>query len=384
MKFEFATSQRILFGTGIVKDLGKLAGSLGRRALLVCGSGNAPFQSALESLNQAGLAVSQYPVLSEPDLAAVQNGLNFARSEACDVIVGIGGGSVMDCAKALAALLANRGNILDYLEVVGKGLPLSNPSLPMLAVPTTAGTGAEVTRNAVIAVPEQKVKVSMRSPYMLPKVALVDPELTYSTPPAVTAGSGLDALTQNIEAYTTLVHNPITDSLAREGITRAARSLKVVYDHGDDAAAREDMALASLFGGLCLANSGLGAVHGFAGVLGGMYNAPHGPICGRLLPGVMRANIQAFESVGVHSFILERYLEISRLLCGDPEAGLLAGSAWLEETIEHFQIKRLGEYGVKLEALDEIVTKSQAASSMKKNPIVLSGVALRAILEEAL
>lgn len=384
MKFEFATSQRILFGPGTIKDLGKLVGYLGGRALLVRGSGNAPLQSALESLNQAGLAVSQYPLANEPDLVAVQAGLDIARSEACDVIVGIGGGSVMDCAKALAALLANRGNIMDYLEVVGKGLPLSNPSLPMIAVPTTAGTGAEVTRNAVIAVPELKVKVSMRSPYMLPRVALVDPELTYSTPPAVTAGSGLDALTQNIEAYTTLVHNPITDSLAREGITRAARSLKVVYDHGDDAAAREDMALASLFGGLCLANSGLGAVHGFAGVLGGMYNAPHGPICGRLLPGVIRANIQALESDGEQSFILERYLEISRLLCGDPEADLLAGSAWLEKALEHFQIKRLGEYGVKLEALDEIVTKSQAASSMKKNPIVLNGEALRAILEEAL
>ncbi|MFZ3071533.1 MAG: iron-containing alcohol dehydrogenase [Anaerolineaceae bacterium] len=384
MKFEFATAQRIIFGPGAAKDIGKLSQQFGRQALLVCGSGAVSLEPVLISLAEAEMSVSQFKVTNEPEVATITAGLEVGKRGDCVVVIAVGGGSVIDTAKTIAALITNPGDIFDYLEVVGKGLPLANPSLPVVAVPTTAGTGSEVTRNAVIAVLEEKVKVSLRSPYLLPAIALVDPEMTYSAPLQVTAASGLDALTQNIEAYTTLAHNPMTDGLAREGIIRAGRSLRAAYDDGRNARAREDMALASLFGGLSLANAGLGAVHGFAGVLGGMYNAPHGAICGRLLPAVMRANIAALQSSGNLQGYLERYLDISRILSGRPSAGVGTGIDWIEDTVELFQIKRLRDYGIKPEDLDEIISKATSASSMKKNPIVLSEGALRGILAEAL
>ena len=190
------------------------------------------------------------------------------------MVIGFGGGSAIDAAKAIATLVANGGDPLDYMEGIGAGKPLTQPALPIIAIPTTAGTGAEVTRNAVVASPEHRVKASLRSPFMLPRLALVDPELTYSLPPEVTAGTGLDALTQLIEPFTSHRANPMTDAFCREGLARAARSLRRAYEHGADTAAREDMALASLFGGLALANAGLGAAHGFAAPICGMFPAP--------------------------------------------------------------------------------------------------------------
>ena len=195
----------------------------------------------------------------------------------------------------MAALLTNEGDLSDYLEVVGKGRPLQNPAAPCIAVPTTAGTGAEVTYNAVLGVPDQHVKVSMRSPLMLPRWAIVDPLLTHSMPPELTASTGLDALTQLIEAFVSNKANPLTDGVCREGLQRAGRSLRRAFEDGSDAEAREDMSLASLFSGMALANAKLGAVHGFAGPLGGMTDAPHGVICGKLLPYVMQANVRALQ-----------------------------------------------------------------------------------------
>jgi len=251
-------------------------------------------------------------------------------------------------------------------------------------VPTTAGTGAEVTRNAVLASPEHRVKVSLRSPLILPHVAVVDPLLTYSMPPAVTASTGLDALTQVLEPYVSGLANPLTDTVCREGLTRAARSLRRAFEDGTDAGARLDMALASLFGGLALANAKLGAVHGFAGVLGGMYGAPHGVICGRLLPFVTEANIRALQARDRDNPALARYDEISRIVTGNTLATADDGIAWIQALGDALQVPGLAAYGLAPSDFSVIVEKTSRSSSMRGNPVKLTHEEMAEILDQAL
>ena len=272
---------------------------------------------------------------------------------------------------------------MDYLEVIGGGKEIPNPSLPVIAVPTTAGTGTEVTRNAVISSSEAQVKVSMRSVMMIPRIALVDPELTYSMPPAVTASTGMDAITQVIEAYVTQNANPMTDAIAKEGIERGGRSLLKAYLNGNDISAREDMALTSLFGGLALANAGLGAVHGFAGPIGGMFNAPHGAICACLLPAVMKYNVVALGQKQDGGSIKNRYEEIARMLTGLEDASVEDGVKWIAELAKQLKIPGLSEMGIATSDFEEIVAKSCVSSSMQKNPVKLSDTQMFAILEES-
>jgi alcohol dehydrogenase class IV len=272
---------------------------------------------------------------------------------------------------------------LDYLEVIGHGKALAHASAPFIAIPTTAGTGSEVTRNAVLASPEYRVKVSLRSPLMLPMIALVDPALTTDLPPAITASTGLDALTQLIEPYVCSRANPMTDALCIEGIQRAARSLRKAFENGSDLAAREDMAVASLFGGLALANAGLGAVHGFAGPIGGMFPAPHGAICAALLPQVMEANIRALGQRQPHSDALRRYDEVARLLTTRRDARCGDGVEWVRALISDLRIPKLATYGIASAHLPEIVEKAEHASSMKANPIALTKAELQSILEKS-
>ncbi len=383
MKFEFATANRILFGPGTVAEVGPAAAKLGRHAFVLTGSDPGRAEPVLAPLRAAGLAVTVFPISGEPTTAVAQAATAAAAAAGCDCIVGVGGGSVIDAAKAVAALLTNGGEPLDYLEVIGRGQPLNKPSAPTIAVPTTAGTGAEVTRNAVLASPAHRQKVSLRSPTMLPVLAVVDPELTYSLPPAVTASTGLDALTQVLEPFVALQANPMTDALAREGIGRAARALRRACQDGRDTAARADMALASLLGGLALANARLGAVHGFAGIIGGMFPAPHGVVCARLLPLVMAANVAALRARAPQSPALAKYDEIGRLVTGDAAAGAADGVAWVQALCADLAVPGLASYGVTPADFAEIVAKSQAASSMKGNPIVLTDGELVGILEEA-
>ena len=307
-----------------------------------------------------------------------------ARAANCDVIVGIGGGSAIDCGKAIAALVTNTGSIIDYLEVIGAGKPLTERPLPYVAIPTTAGTGAEVTRNAVLASPEHAVKVSLRSPLMLPLLALVDPELTYSLPSDVTASTGMDALTQVLEPFVSPRATPMTDAFTREGLTRAARSLRTAYETPDDASAREDMALVSLLGGLALANAGLGAVHGYAAPLGGMFPIPHGVACARLLPFVMEANLQALRQRQPASPALARYREVAQILTGSADATAEDGVTWVMALLRDLQIPPLSRYGIRAADFPDLVDKAAKASSMKANPIVLSPDELTEILEQAL
>lgn len=374
MVSEFATAGQIVFGAGAAARIESAARSFGNRTFLVTGA-----TPRIEMAAAATLTVS-----GEPTIDLVRSGIASAREAGCDVVVSVGGGSAIDAGKAIAALLANPGDPLDYLEVVGRGQPLVQPSMPFIAAPTTAGTGSEVTRNAVLASAEHKVKASLRSPHMLPRVAIVDPQLTLGLPPAATAATGLDALTQLIEPFVSSRANPMTDVFCLEGMRRIARSLRLAYTQGGSLSARTDMAFASLLGGLALANAGLGAVHGFAAPIGGSFDAPHGAVCAALLPHVVEANIKALRKRDPEGEALRRYAEVARTLKSDPTAKAEDGVDWLAALCEDMRIAPLRTYGVSQTSVRDLVGKAAKASSMKANPIVLSESELAAILQAAI
>ena len=357
------------------RESGAIAKEFGRRALVVTGrDAQRAEDRCWQILRSAGVGAATFAVAGEPEIATVEQGTALAKKENCDFVIGFGGGSVIDAAKAIAAMLANDGELLDYLEIIGRGKALAKPSAPFIAIPTTAGTGSEVTRNAVLASPEHKLKVSLRSPLMLARVAMVDPELTCDLPPALTASTGLDALTQLIEPFVCSRANPMTDGLCVEGIRRAARSLRVAFDRRPrQIRAREDMAVASLFGGLALANAGLGAVHGFAGPIGGSFPAPHGAVCAALLPHVMAANIRALRQRAPDSEALRRYDEVARLLTGKPQARRRT-TAWngFANWLPICKFRASADYGIREEHVADLVAKAANASSMKANPIALT------------
>lgn len=383
MSFDLAFPSRILFGEGRLAEAGRLAAGLGRRALVVEGkSGRA--DPLHEVLRESGVTTARVIVEGEPTTALAESGAAHAIAERCDVVVALGGGSVIDAAKAIAALITNRDPILDYLEVVGKGRPITERPAPLMAIPTTAGTGAEVTRNAVLMVEEARVKVSLRSPLMLPTIALIDPVLTYTVPPAITASTGLDALTQCIEPFVTPMANPITDSVAREGMRRASGALLRAFRDGGDAAARHDMAVASLCGGLALANAKLGAVHGFAAPLGGMFPIPHGVACASLLPAVVETNVRALRERAPASPALARYDEVARTLTGRADARAEDGAAWLRALVDGLEIPKLSMYGVLEDDIGRVVEKARKASSMRGNPIELTDGELSEVLRSAI
>jgi alcohol dehydrogenase class IV len=346
--FELATAARIVFGAGRARELPDLIA--GRRTLLVTGRRGSPI--AIE-------AAHHVRVESEPTVEDARRAAAFTDVE---VVVAIGGGSALDLGKAAAALIANGGDPLRYLEVVGEGQPLARPSLPCIAIPTTAGTGSEVTRNAVLGSPVHGVKASLRSPHMLPAVALVDPELTYDLPPALTASTGLDALTQLIEPFVSARANAFVDAICRDAIPRAIAALPKAF--AGDRSARGDMAYASLCGGLALANAGLGAVHGFAGPIGGRFPAPHGAVCAVLLPHVVAMNAAR---------------------TGHPKfAELAAMTGDLAAFVAQFELPRLSAYGLTSADVPALVAQTRQASSMKANPVVLGDDELADILTRAL
>lgn len=375
MAWDFRTADHIRFGAGVASELASHASGLGSKVLLVTGA--TPTRTAAL---HAGLdPVASCQIAGEPTLDELMKILDGLPE--IDVVVGIGGGSVIDAAKAIAALAANPGAPMRYLEVVGDGQPLDMPPYPMIAVPTTAGTGAEVTKNAVIGVPEHGRKVSLRDARMLPNLALIDPDLTQGAPIGVTAASGLDALTQCIEPYLSCQANPMTDALCREGITRASAALPKLLKGGERPNLREDMALASVMGGLALANSGLGAVHGFAGVIGGRYDAPHGAVCGRLLPGVLRCNWNAVQEHG-ETGRETRFRDVARWITGVPDLDRLTDQ--LETWLDWGGLPRLSRYGVSPGDVGTIAAEAKKSSSMAGNPVPLNDNELVGILHNAL
>jgi len=382
--FEFATATRLIFGAGKLSEAGTIATALGRSALIVTGSSEDRAKPLLRLLAAGDIKTMIFPVLAEPTVTIVSQGLEIARRNQCDIVISFGGGSAIDTGKAIAILFTNEGDIYDYMEVIGRGKPLIKPPLPYIAIPTTAGTGSEVSRNAVIGSPEKRVKVSLRSLLMLPRVALIDPELTLSLPSHQTAFSGMDALTQLIEPYVSIKSNPMTDALCREGLSRAGRSLLPAYRDGHDINTREDMCLASLFSGLALANAKLGAIHGFAGPFGGMFEAPHGAICARLLPAVMGINLRALQARAPQSQIVDRYNEIAKILTGDFSAVAKEGVEWTERLIQQLEIPALSTYGLTRADYPELIGKAARSSSMQGNPLKLTQTEMEEILDRAL
>jgi len=378
MRFEFATATRIVFGEGTAATLPELARNFGTRPLVITGASTeraAWLVSALEA--------ETFSVPGEPTVELVRAGARHVEDAACDVVLAIGGGSAIDAGKAIAAIATNGGEPLEFLEVVGNGRALAVQPLPFIAVPTTSGTGSEVTRNAVLGSAEHGVKASLRSPMMLPRVALVDPELTYALPPAVTAQTGLDALTQLIEPYVSVRANPLVDAICVEGMGRVARALRRAHRDGSDQEARRDMALASLFGGLALANAGLGVVHGLAAPLGGQWKAPHGALCAALLPCGMAANVAALRARAPQSPALERYAVIARLLTGRNEASAEEGIDWVRALCAELEIRGLRAWGIAEADLPAVVEKAARASSMQANALPLTDEELLAVLTAA-
>ena len=381
--FELFNVPRVLFGRRQVRRLGALVKGLGTRPLVVYNGG---VERVAEALRGEGLAPAVLRQRGEPTVSDVERAVAAGREAGCDVVVAAGGGSAIDCAKAAAGVLANGGGPLDYMEVIGQGKPLSRPAVPCVAVPTTAGTGAEVTRNAVVGEPSRKFKASLRSEHLIARSIVVDPDLGDAVPREVRAASGMDALCQLIESYTSNSANPFTDALALEGI-RLAASLPRACGDPPDAAARDDMALAALLSGITLTNAGLGAVHGFAAPIGANFPVPHGVVCAALLPHVMAGNIAALRAKSPDHPTLTRYARVGRLLgvtCADDAAAADAGVVAVASLVGSLSIPPLSRFGLTGSHVPEMVALAHKASSMRFNPVALSDDALAHVLRQAL
>lgn len=370
--FAISTPPRILFGRGEAAKAPGLIRAFGARGVVVHGANPARAAWLVQDLGPGVLAI---PCAAEPTLADLMAALRVARSHQPDWVVAIGGGAALDLGKALAGLIPAPGDPMQHLEVVGQGLPLTAAPLPFVALPTTAGTGAEVTRNAVIGLPEHGRKVSLRDERMIARLAIVDPALTDGCPWPVTLASGLDAVTQVIEPYVSNKATPYTDALTRPVIGPGLAAL-LRLEAGEDAEARDRLAWTSLCGGLALSNAGLGAVHGFAGVIGGMTGAAHGAICGALLGPVLAANRAAAE--GAARVKLD---EVCGVLADVLGCTVVDAPAALQTWARGAGLPGLAGLGVMPAMHGEIVAAAAGASSMKGNPVVLGTAVLRGVLE---
>ena len=382
---EFYTAGRIRFGNDSVDELADLVPEMGRRALLVTGARFARESGLLARLRASFPVGAVAECGREPHVEDVDRAVAAAQEAGCDVVVAVGGGAVLDCGKAAAGMMTNPGGLADYLEGVGSGREITEPAAPMIAVPTTAGTGSEVTKNAVITGPGYKK--SVRSPLLIPRIAVVDPRLTYSMPPEGTAACGMDALAQLIEPYLSRNAEPLTDAFALTGIRAAARGLEAAWEDPLDEEARENMALASLLGGICLANAGLGAVHGFAAPLGALFPIPHGIACAAMLVPVIEGNLEAARGTAVEDRVWSRFARVAVALTGRAASDRLltveAGLDFLRELTRRLRLPRLGAFGVG-EAEVEAVVAGARGSSMRYNPVDLADAELADILRSAL
>jgi len=371
VRFDLAVPVDIRFGAGRVSEVPEVFARLGAsRVLVVTGRTTSRADTLRSELRETGISSIVFSVATEPSIERVRAAVSLVAESGCDAVLGFGGGSALDVAKAVAVLALSGTDPTDHLEVIGAGHPIERPGLPCVAVPTTAGTGSEVTRNSVLS--GGGVKASLRSPLILPRVALVDPELLVGVPKPTIAASGMDALSQLIEPLLSKRANPFSDALARDGIRRSARSLRRGYEEGmEESGVREDLALASLFSGMCLANSGLGAVHGLAAAAGARLSAPHGAVCAAVLAAVMDVNLRALRERAREDPALPRMTEVATLLTGLPEATPEDAIAWLQELTTALSIPGLASYGLNQDEIAPMVAAGQQASSMRGNPIEL-------------
>jgi alcohol dehydrogenase class IV len=376
--FSLATATEIRFGRGEARRAVDSVARLGGPVLLVTGATPERAGWLIAAMQALECACHVHRVPGEPDVEMIEAGVSAARATKAACVVAIGGGAAIDAGKAIAALVPAERPMVDHLEVVGRGLPLDHPPLPFVAMPTTAGTGAEVTRNAVIAVLEARRKVSLRDPAMLPRLAVVDPALTDFCPRAVTLASGLDAVTQVIEPYICTRANPLTDALCRDAIPSGLLALRRLME-AEDPDARDAMAWVSLCGGLALANAGLGVVHGLAGPLGGLSGAAHGAICGTLLPHGLAANEARCRDATVLRRIAEIRGWIAAALDCAPEAALEQLAAWSRAQ----GLPGLDALGVSAEDRAAAAEAAASSSSMKANPVPLSADQLHSLMAAA-
>ncbi|WP_112309525.1 iron-containing alcohol dehydrogenase [Pseudogemmobacter bohemicus] len=377
MQYRIEAPARILFGRGEAKAAPELMRGFGRRGLIIHGASPARAAWALDAL--ADCALLALPIATEPLLSDLTAALPEARAHRPDWVAAIGGGAALDFGKALAALIPAPGEPMDHLEVVGRGLPLRAAPLPFIAIPTTAGTGAEVTKNAVIGIPDHGRKVSLRDPLMLARLVIIDPALTDHCPQRVTLASGLDAITQVIEPFLSSKATPYTDAITRPALVPGLPALMRLMQE-EDPQARDIMAHISLTGGLALANGGLGAVHGLAGVIGGRFNAPHGAICGALLGPTLRANTEACADTKYAPRLTEVFKALAPALGCPPEDTPEALGSWAHQT----GLPRLSTFGLTQSQIPDIAAASAASSSMKGNPVALAAETLESILHAAL
>ena len=386
--FSISRLPRIEFGSGCIAKLPLIASKYGKRALLVTGAGSfkcSPFWSALtEGLNKQGISWLNLSIPGEPSPQMVDEAVRSLRSEGIEVVIGIGGGSALDAAKAIAGLLKPGNSVMDHLEGVGPELPYSGPSTPFIAVPTTAGTGSEATKNAVLSVQGfDGFKKSFRDEQLVAEYALVDPDLLATCPPTVIAANGMDAFTQLLESYVSSRSAPLTDSLAWGGMKAARGGLLALYGDAGDARARERMAYAAMVSGITLAQVGLGSVHGLAAPLGAFFPIPHGVACGTLVATATRINIQSLRTRDPAHPALEKYAQVGRLLSKQGQPDLDSAHAVLIDTLESWtrtlNIPTLAHYGVAQADIPRIVANSRG-SSMKTNPVWLEDDEIAAII----
>jgi alcohol dehydrogenase class IV len=384
VRFNLAVPGDVRFGSGRVSEVPAALADLGAsRVLVVTGRTTSRADAIRSALNEANISSVVFGVASEPSIERVRAAVDLLLETGCDAVLGFGGGSPLDVAKAVAVLATSGTDPLEHLEVIGAGRPIERPGLPCVAVPTTAGTGSEVTRNSVLS--GSGVKASLRSPLLLPKVALVDPDLLVGVPKPTIAASGMDALSQLIEPLLSQRANPFTDALAREGTRRSARSLRRAYEEGmEDPGVREDLAMASLFSGICLANSGLGAVHGLAAPVGARLSAPHGAVCAAVLAAAIDVNLRALRDRAPDHQAVQRITEVATLLTGRPDATAEDAISWLQELTAVLSIPGLASYGLKEAEIDSVVAAAQKASSMRGNPIELGDQEVSEIVTRSL
>jgi alcohol dehydrogenase class IV len=384
VRFDLAVPADVRFGAGRVSEVPEAFAGLGAsRVLVITGRTTSRADAVRAALTEADIASVVFGVATEPSIERARAAIERITETGCEAVLGFGGGSALDVAKAAAVLATSGTDPVEHMEVIGAGRPIERPGLPCIAVPTTAGTGSEVTRNSVLS--GGGVKASLRSPLMLPKVAVVDPDLLAGVPQPTIAASGMDALSQLIEPLLSARANPFTDALARDGIRRSARSLRRAYQEGmEDPDVREDLALASLFGGTCLANSGLGAVHGIAAAAGARLTAPHGAVCAAVLAAAMEVNLQALRDRAPDHPALLRMAEIASMLAGQPDANPEDAIAWLQELTAALSIPGLASYRLAAAEIPGLVTAAQKASSMRGNPIELSAEEVSEIVTRSL
>jgi alcohol dehydrogenase class IV len=373
---EFRLPGAMYFGWGALEQVGPEAARLGKRALLVTGRGSMKRlgveDRVVKLLADAGVDVVSFSgVESDPRSATVDRGGRAARGERCDLVIGLGGGSPMDTARAIAAMAVLEGSILDYVH----GKPIDRPGLPLINIATTSGTASEITPVSVVLDEERQLKMGLKSPYWFARVAITDPELTLGMPPALTAATGLDALTHAVESYLSTGATPPSEGLSLRAIRLIGESLRAACRDGNDRAAREGMAMGSMLAGMAFANSGLGLVHGLVHSVGARYGVPHGACCGRLLPYVLRFNLPAAK---------EKLAEVAQALTGNAAATADDAVTGVEALLRDVGVPfGLADIGIRGEDMDVLAKDGLVAGAVRTNPRQPTEADALAILEGA-